>query len=626
MIKSIPFFLFALLLLACQDEAYTEPAGKPAGKAESETSVFPFSEGEIVKGRMRIKLKEEPVGEVGVRSSGGTVTTGIRALDGSASLLRITRMARTFPPAGKFEERSRREGLHLWYDVWFAEEIAATRAVGEVALLEGIEVAVPVLKVISASLPAESTLVKAIADRAVDFPFNDTYLSRQWSYDNPGNEPWQQVGADIRLSDVWQQYNGHPDIIVSIVDGGIALDNPDLQANIWVNPGEIAGNGVDDDENGFVDDVNGYNFVSMSGTILPQRHGTHVAGTIAATNNNRTGVCGIAGGDGTPNSGVKLMSCQIFEHPPGSYYYDLVASDQDMGVAIKYGADNGAVISQNSWGYAADTRTGSYIDPAHKAAIDYFVKYAGCDNDGNQLPGSPMKGGIVLFASGNANSSSPRVAAPADYEKVIGVAAIGPDYKKAPYSNYGEYTDLSAPGGTRENGIYSTTISQLGYYEYRYGTSMSCPHVAGVAALVIEKYGVGKPGFIAARLEEILLTTAYDVDADNPSYAGQLGYGAVNALAALGGEAPLRPVDRSPLTLESNPVTNGILSFRVDATLAGNALVTLYNGTGSLVYRKSIQLKRYVTTAIDIRQLAAGYYTLECVRNETKVNVKFIKY
>ena len=156
-----------------------------------------------------------------------------------------------------------------------------------------------------------------------------------------------------------------------------------------------------------------------------------MAGIIGATNNNGTGISSIAGGNGTPGSGVKLMSCQILKSLTSTG--GEVASDPFIAAAIKYGADNGAVISQNSWGYAVGTgrNTSSYINPVHKEAIDYFIKYAGCDNNGEQLDGSPMKGGIVLFASGNANTSDPRIAAPADYDKVVAVAAIEADYRKA---------------------------------------------------------------------------------------------------------------------------------------------------------------------------------------------------
>lgn len=146
------------------------------------------------------------------------------------------------------------------------------------------------------------------------------------------------------MLNIWQQYNEYPDIIVAIVDEGIKLTHPDLQANLWINEAELKGSdGYDDDQNGYKDDIYGYNFVSGTGTIKGHRHGTHIAGTIGAVNNNGIGVSGIAGGDGTPNSGVRLMNCQIFEH--GSLG-DVVSTN--IGAAIKYGADNGAVISQNS--------------------------------------------------------------------------------------------------------------------------------------------------------------------------------------------------------------------------------------------------------------------------------------
>ena len=116
-----------------------------------------------------------------------------------------------------------------------------------------------------------------------------------------------------------------------------------------------------------------------------------------------------------------------------------------------------------------------------------------------------MKGGIVLFASGNANTSDPRIAAPADYDKVVAVAAIEADYRKASYSNYGTYMDISAPGGALngDGRIWSTTTKLAGNYEYLAGTSMACPLVSGVAALVIEKYGVGKKGFTPETLKII---------------------------------------------------------------------------------------------------------------------------
>lgn len=161
-----------------------------------------------------------------------------------------------------------------------------------------------------------------------------------------------------------------------------------MVGNLYVN--ELEKNGkpnFDDDGNGFIDDVYGYNFVEgddvVGGTIEPddESHGTHVAGTIAARNNNGKGVAGIAGGDGTPGSGVRVMSCQIFRKKN---------EQGDAAAAIKYAADNGAVICQNSWGYPSASEV-TEMPKLLQEAIDYFIKYAGCDETGKQRPDSPMK-------------------------------------------------------------------------------------------------------------------------------------------------------------------------------------------------------------------------------------------
>ena len=581
--KTVLFFLMIILIASCHQEEIPSVSDKPEGNQ----LIFDLSDEDVLQGCIYVKLKEEPTEEVQVRSIGNTVRTGIKVLDRAASSLKIERMERTFPYAGKFEERTRKEGLHLWYNVWFSKETSATRAAAEVAFLDGIEMAVPVPKIVSRARP--ETVWDMYGARVGEWLFDDPDLSKQWYFDNPGTEFWQRESADIRLVDVWKQYNGNPAIIVAVVDGGINQEHPDLQDNLWTNPGEIPKNGIDDDGNGYIDDVHGYNFVDDNAILVPHRHGTHVAGIIGATNNNGTGISSIAGGNGTPGSGVKLMSCQILKSLTSTG--GEVASDPFIAAAIKYGADNGAVISQNSWGYAVGTgrNTSSYINPVHKEAIDYFIKYAGCDNNGEQLDGSPMKGGIVLFASGNANTSDPRIAAPADYDKVVAVAAIEADYRKASYSNYGTYMDISAPGGALngDGRIWSTTTKLAGNYEYLAGTSMACPLVSGVAALVIEKYGVGKKGFTPETLKEILYQSAYDLDEYNPRYTGQLGHGCVDATAAL----KIDVSNLHPFTLKSNQVTDNTLIFSVSSSMAGNGELTLYNGIGNKVLSLHLELE-----------------------------------
>ena len=616
--KTVLFFLMTILIASCHQEEIPSVPDKPEGNQP----IFDLSDEDALQGCIYVKLKEEPTEEVQVRSIGNTVRTGIKVLDRAASSLKIERMERTFPYAGKFEERTRKEGLHLWYNVWFSKDTSATRAAAEVAFLDGIEMAVPVPKIVSRARP--ETVWDMYGVKAGEWLFNDPDLSKQWYFDNPGTESWQREGADIRLVDVWKQYNGNPAIIVAVVDGGINQDAPDLQDNLWTNPGEIPKNGIDDDGNGYIDDVHGYNFVDDNAILVPHRHGTHVAGTIGATNNNETGISSIAGGNGTPGSGVKLMSCQILKSLTSTG--GEVASDPFIAAAIKYGADNGAVISQNSWGYAVGTgrNTSSYINPVHKEAIDYFIKYAGCDNNGEQLDGSPMKGGIVLFASGNANTSDPRIAAPADYDKVVAVAAIEADYRKASYSNYGTYTDISAPGGSLDGDgrIWSTTTERSNNYEYLAGTSMACPLVSGVAALVIEKYGVGKKGFTPEALKEILYQSAYDLDEYNPRYAGQLGHGCVDAAAAL----EIDVSNLHPFILKSNQITDNMLIFSVSSSMSGNGKLILYNGIGSKVLDLHLKLEAASLHAVDITKLSAGYYTLVYQAKGMEIREKFIKY
>lgn len=599
--RIIPFLLSASLLYSCHQE---EKINLPDDGPEINLAELGLSENDVVQGRMRIKLKEEPAGDFAGRSTESDISARIKTISRSASALNITRMERTFPHAGKYEERTRREGLHLWYDVWYSEDVSVARAAGEVSVLEDIEVAAPVVKI--KSLAMDEPAWRAIG-------YDDTFISKQWYLENSGTESWQQPGADIRVADAWKEYTGDPRIVVAVLDGGVQVNHPDLVDNIWVNEEEIPGNDMDDDGNGYIDDVNGYNFMNESGTMTPMKHATHVAGIIAASGNNGRGIAGIAGGNGTSGSGAKLMCVQILGNV-GSY---------STGEAIKYGADNGAVISQNSWGYNTTNTSASYIDPADKAAIDYFIKYAGCDNDGNQLPDSQMKGGIVIFASGNNGVANPGTASPADYEAVVSVAAIAPDYTKASYSNYGTYIDISAPGGNlKGNGMVYSTINNSSYGDMS-GTSMACPMVSGVAALVIQKYGLEERDFTPEKLKEILFKTAYELDSYNPKYAGQLGYGCVNAAAALNVEI----TDEAPaLTLKNNKVVDGNLLFWVNYQLAGNARIIIYNSTGGKVLDVTRGVTSMSITTIDVNKLAAGYYTMEYQCNGHTMKQNFIKY
>lgn len=430
---------------------------------------------------------------------------------------------RTFPYSGRFEDRSRREGLHLWYDIQVEEGVPLTRATRDIASLEGVLVVENVPKI-----------------KRTDLPFNDPMLPAQWHYYNDGTGKGHVEGSDINVLDAWSITTGDPSVIVAVVDGGIDFDHEDLKDNMWVNLAELNGQpNVDDDGNGFVDDIHGFNFVSNNQYVRAENHGTHVAGTIAARNNNGTGVSGIAGGDGSPGSGARLMTCQIFD--------DFDQKNPDGAAAIKYAADNGAVICQNSWGYTDI----DYMPQSIKEAIDYFVTYAGIDQNGVQT--GPMRGGIVIFAAGNDYSD---VAFPASYQGVMSVAALSADYQRAYYSNYGAWVDIAAPGGDVKKGhlIRSTVIDDQ--YDNYQGTSMACPHVSGVAALVVSHFR--GEGFTNDMLWDILLNGTRDFYAYNDKgFEGLLGRGLVDAFASLNQSSDLPPeqVEEIWTSVQSNNLT-----------------------------------------------------------------------
>lgn len=457
--------------------------------------------------------------------------------------IKANHIERLFTPDPRFEKRMHREGLDRWYIVSFDKKQDLKQTLTTLASNPQFEIVEEVyLQTIPTTKATFSAFSPTVTRSSDDMPFNDPELKMQWHYKNFGITPRSIEGADINLFEAWEQTTGTRNVIVSVVDGGIDSGHEDLKDNLWINKGEIPDNGIDDDGNGFVDDVYGYNFVSDKGevTLDDVGHGTHVAGTIAARNNNGIGVCGVAGGDGSPNSGALLMSCQIFEGEGGS--------GQGASATV-YGANNGAVISQNSWGY--DYPGPGSIPASIREAIDYFIKYAGCDNEGKQLPNSPMKGGVVIYAAGNDDKDY--LSYPSAYPPVISVSAMAPNWEKAWYTNRGDWVDIMAPGGDEffTNGmVYSTVPGSLyngEMYGYMQGTSMACPHVSGIAALIVSK--LGGPGFTNEELKNRLLGSLRpeNIDAHNPNYAGRLGVGYIDAARTLAENKNQKPENISDL-------------------------------------------------------------------------------
>ncbi|MEG1522838.1 MAG: S8 family serine peptidase, partial [Bacteroidales bacterium] len=445
--------------------------------------------------------------------------TAAPALDRVSRQLNVTRMTPLFTMNPKFEKRFKREGLDRWYTIDYTADESPLAVVQSLQATEGIEkievdpqLSQPDYRVVQAN-PHNKARAAATSEYAV----NDPYFPDQWHYQNTGQVPGAVKGADINVVEAWKKRMAANSVIVAVMDQGVDYSHEDLRANMWVNEIEANGqSGVDDDGNGLIDDVYGFDFGNGYGQIEKGNHGTHVAGTVAAVSNNGIGVAGVAGGDGSGN-GARIMTLPVF----GS-------NDTRVANCYVYAADNGALISQNSWGYNAP---GLYSE-AFAEGIKYFEKYAGCDNEGNQLPGSLMKGGSVIFASGNFDMDGAFF--PGNMDEVIAVSAVGADNLATPYTNYDTWVDVSSYGGNMdvktEGGVLSTLPGNS--YGYMEGTSMACPHVSGMAALALAE--LGGPGFTNAMLRNYLMLTSRDNEKNYTSkHKGKMGVGLVDAMRAL---------------------------------------------------------------------------------------------
>lgn len=532
-------------------------------------TTFSQSSESIIPGVFRIKVSEELASQLeqlrDTRDINNVILTGIASIDAINRQYKVSGIKRVFRPAGKFEAKHRKYGLHRWYEIEMDKAASVLQALSAYDEISSVEKAEPVYKkaVIGQPGPRSSSPVSTALSGShqqtslatLPGSSNDPLLPSQWHYNNTGQTAGTP-GADIRLLQAWGIETGTSNVIVAVTDGGIQVDHPDLVANMWVNTSEIPGNNIDDDNNGYVDDINGYGFGDDTGFIAPDAHGTHVGGTIAATTNNGIGVAGVAGGSGI-GDGARLMSCAAF------------GANDNGGFAetYTYAADNGAVISQNSWGYLNP----GAVEEAVLDGIDYFIAEAGKDEFGNQV--GPMNGGIVIFAAGNDDTNDEWY--PGFYEATLAVAATTHEDLKAYYSNYGPWVDISAPGGETINVTQQGILSTLtpGAYGFFQGTSMACPHVSGAAALIVSRYG--GPGFSPDVLRARLVQTADPIDHLNPEYAGMLGSGRLNAFAALQ-EDDDTPPEAIALNASNNGMTEVVLTWIAPAD-SGNGSATFYD-------------------------------------------------
>ena len=538
---------------------------------------------------------------------------GVVAMDTVAAELGVESVRPVFNMAINADKK-RERGMHRWFVVEFAEDTPVESVAQRYAAMtevERVEYAMEFVRPEVNVVPVESHP----ATRSDSEPFNDPMLPLQWGLHNEGSSTifsTAYAGADINAYEAWKYATGNPKVVVAVVDEGVKYTHPDLAANMWTNTAELNGaEGVDDDGNRYVDDIYGLNTIEQNGNISWDNirydsegnyigdvgHGTHVAGIIAAVNNNDEGISSIAGGSGN-GDGVRIMSVQIFQENTG-------VANTRIAAGIEYAADMGAAILQCSWGqpvmWISDGGYENNTGKLYIEAIKYFVE---CSDNG------VMDGGVAIFAAGN--ESLMYACYPGAYNEFISVTAIAADGLPTGYTNYHHGCNIAAPGGDYEyvdgvlnpyGAILSTVPSETpdpynngktfygSDYAYMTGTSMACPFVSGVAALALSSavdhgirltkddlydiicssvndinhrlYGTKTVYTYSGKVSEIVLD----------DYRGKMGIGMVDALYAVSGMQGLKRVAASLNTTTyiniNETISNGklgikILDFEID--------------------------------------------------------------
>ena len=570
--KKLSYALAVLALAgtACTKNLQENVPAEPAGDILT-TKIVGETDGDFEEGSLLVMFDEETAAKL----ADGNDSTISLIMEAGAESVSPALLVRP-----KNMDVARKYGLHRWFTISFDESMPVSQMAKRMAEMKSVDAVQynSFLEPIRSEKVVEFIPTPATKSGGETYGFDDPYLNHQWNLVNTGDKTVAKnavEGADVGVRDAWRLTAGDPSVVVAVFDCAVNSMHEDLKDALWVNEGEEKGNGKDDDGNGFIDDVYGFNFVGCTktdgvykGKVLDwtkgSGHGTHVAGIIGAVNGNGVGVSSIAGGTGS-NDGVRLMSCQIFNG-------NSTASDSQSAAAFIYAADNGACIAQCSYGNSYPlTNDDIYINggdfkvdgsnvkvtgsPLENAALQYFLDPANSNHPS-------MEGNIAVFAAGN--HKQPYSSYPGALPYVISVTAFGADHLPGGYTNYGPGSKIAAPGGeyTDEHNygtmILSTGVSNAAQsapslegnrsYVYMQGTSMACPHVSGVIALGISYAKKLGKKFTREELTSLLLTSVNDMDPhctgskqyyDLSSYSwttlglekykGQMGTGAVDA-------------------------------------------------------------------------------------------------
>jgi len=418
--------------------------------------------------------------------------------------------------------------------VWFAPQAEiSTQAMEQIYTTTHAQVGAEPIKTLSAlghtniqlvQIPAETSVQQAVQSylsiEGITYAEPNYILERQKTPNDPEYAKLWGMNT-IMAQAAWEYTTGSKEVIVAVVDSGVDYTHEDLKANMWHNPGEIPGNGIDDDGNGYIDDYYGWNFVNNNADPMDMYgHGTHVAGTIGAVGNNGVGIAGV-------NWNVSIMAVKGLNSSGNGTIFNLIS-------AIIYASYMGADVINNSWGGGS----------AKSAILEETVRK------------SPA---VVVFAAGNENrnlDTTPN-AQSISGPNVILVAAADENGNPASFTNYGKKTvQVAAPGVS----IYSTAPNNK--YEFDTGTSMAAPHVSGLAALM----KAANPNLTAAEIKNIIMETVTPgAQWSERTTAG----GIINAANAM---AKVHEQDlKASFTID---VTEGYapLSIRVTDTSKGNPI------------------------------------------------------